>query len=93
MPQILTLQPSWESRLFTMNFARDLAAGETVSSVTSVVADPTGLTISEITIDVAGKKIQFRATGTANSYKVTAKVTSSLANKLEGDGILLVKDT
>jgi len=76
-----------------MNFAADLAVGETIASITSVTGSPSGLTISEQTIDVGGKKIQCRFAGTPGSYKVTGKVATSDDNVIEGDGILLVKDT
>jgi len=92
MAQTLILQHG-ESRLFTMHFTSNLASGETIASITSVTAAPTGLTISGNAIATLGKKIQFSITSTTpNSYKVTGKVVTSTGNTLEGEGILLVKD-
>lgn len=95
MPQILEMQPS-ESRLFSMNFSKNLAVGETITVITSVVPLPnsgaTTVTINGLAIDAAGKKIQFRVEGTAGSYEVTGKVVTSDSNELEGEGILIIKD-
>lgn len=88
----LSKQPS-ESRLFTMDFSANLASGETISSVTSVVADVTGLTIGA---PVAGSRsVQVRiSAGTVDiMYKVTFVVVTSAGNTLEAEGNLRIENT
>lgn len=85
----LEKQPA-ESRLFDIDFDALLAAGETISSITSFVATPTtapDLTMTSINVTVSGKRVQFRAAaGTDNTaYKITAIVLTTLGNTLEAD--------
>lgn len=89
--QTLIKQPS-ESRLYTMEFAANLASGETLTSVSSVTASPSGLDLSA-TPSVSGTKAQQRiASGTAGvQYKVTFVVVTSAGNTLEGEGYLTVR--
>lgn len=92
MSKTLIKQPS-ESRIYTMDFSANLESGEAISSIISVTAAPSGLTINSQAVTSDGKKAQFRiAGGTANeSYKITVKVATSNSNELEDDGTLLVK--
>jgi hypothetical protein len=83
-------QPS-ESRLFTMEFAALLADGETVTGITSVTVAP--VTASPLTASgntFAGTQIQFRLAGGLETtrYKVTAIITTSSGNTLEGEGLV-----
>lgn len=83
----LIKQPS-ESILYTTSFANLLNPGETISSVVSVTASPTGLTISNE--GNSGTKVTFRAAGgTAGVvYRIAILVTTSAGNTREGDGLL-----
>jgi hypothetical protein len=89
--QTLKKQPS-ESRVYDMDFAANMVAGETVTAVSSVVVDPVGLTIG--TAVFSGQRIQFRlSAGTAGiTYKITVVVATSAGNTLEGDGLLRVEN-
>ncbi len=91
-PQQLVKQPA-ESRLFSMEFKNLLATGETISTVVSVLATPSGLTISGETI--SGTEVQFRIAGGADAqiYRVETTITTNQANTLEGDGLLVVRDS
>lgn len=89
---VLDKQPA-ESKIFQMDFSANMAEAETVASVTSVVATPSGLTIG--TPAPSGKTAQVRiSSGTTGArYKVTFTVQTSAGNTLEGDGYLNVKNT
>lgn len=87
-------QPS-ESRQYTMEFAALLGSGETLATVVSVVVDK--ITSSPLVISstaVAGSQCTFRLAGGLNGtkYKVTAIVTTSGGNTLEGEGIVQLED-
>jgi hypothetical protein len=87
----LSKQPS-ESRLYAIDFVNLLATGETISSVTSVVGTPSGLTIGSPTI--SGTQVLFRVSGGVEGvlYSIVALIRTSLSNTLEGDGILEVEN-
>ncbi len=92
MRQTLVKQPS-ESRVFAMDFAAQLADGESLTSVSSVTAAPSGLTISGAATLSGAVASQRIAGGTAGvRYVVTFVVTTSASNTLEGEGYLLVKE-
>jgi hypothetical protein len=90
----LIKQPA-ESRVFSMNFAAMLAAGETLSGVTSVsyTGDDTALVISGPAA-YSGAVAQQRILGGTDGqqYKVTFVVTTTQGNILEGEGILQVRN-
>ena len=90
--QTLIKQPA-ESRLYTMDFSQNLASGVTLSSVTSVAASPSGLTLSgaaAVSNDVYAQ--QQISGGTAGIvYTVTFVVVDSQGNTLEGEGKLQVR--
>ena len=95
MSKPLQKQPS-ESRLYTMNFEGNLASGETITGITSVSGDPAGLTISgQAIVTPASKKITFRVAGgtDGNSHKITAIVTTSASNTLEGECTMVIGDS
>jgi hypothetical protein len=88
----LTKQPN-EDRLYEMQFVGLLAAGETITGVTSVTATPAGLTLSGAPTyegSIAKQRISGGTNGT--TYKVTFVVTTSDGNVLEGEGKLKVRD-
>lgn len=93
--QTLIKQPS-ESRLYSIDFTPLLSSGETVSSVTSFTSDqPTGAAALSISgIAASASLAQARIAGGTDkyAYKITAVVSTSLGNTLEGEGILQVKD-
>lgn len=88
----LIKQPA-EDRLYSMNFASMLAPGETISSVSSVVVAPAGLTLSGAASASGTEAFQRISGGTAGQrYKVTFVVVTSSGNTLEGEGYMQVKD-
>lgn len=94
---VLQKQPT-ESRFYDMTFDANLAAGETIASITSLTLAPVTvppLAVSGPSVWVSGRGIQFRLAGglTSSSYLVTAVVLTSLGNTLEGEGRLNVLDT
>lgn len=94
MSKLITLykQPS-ESRVYDMDFAANMSTAETISSVTSYTASPSGLTLDPA-VSISGKKVQKRLSGgTAGTlYKITVVILTSLGNVLEGEGQLHVLD-
>lgn len=87
----LIKQPS-ESRLYTFDFAANMGASESIVSVDSFTAAPSGLTLGSAAI--SGKRVQNRISGgTANTnYKITVVVTTDAGNTLEGEANLFVRD-
>lgn len=94
MSKIITLtkQPS-ESRIYDMDFGANMSTAETIISVTSYTASPSGLTLDPA-VSISGKKVQKRISGgvAGTVYKVTAVILTSLGNVLEGEGLLHVRD-
>ena len=90
IPKLLK-QPA-ESRLYAMDFSANMAAADTISSITSVTATPTGLTLG--TAAVSGQRVQFRiSSGTGGTqYKITVVIVTSAGDTLETEGYLEVKD-
>lgn len=87
-------QPS-ESRLYTMEFAALLAAGESLSAVTSVTVDKVTTPVLAVSATaVSGSTLTFRLAGGLGGtrYKVTGIVTTSAGNTLEGEGIVQCED-
>ena len=87
----LTKQPA-ENRLFDFDFAGKMRTGETISTVVSVVAAPSGLTVGATAF--SGQVAQVRLSGGTDQteYILTCKVTTSAGNTLELDGLLWVED-
>jgi len=79
-----------ESRKYTMDFSPNMASSETISSVTSVTATPTGLTIG--TPAIVGQTVEVQiSVGTNNTlHHVVFKIVTSAANTLVADGWLQV---
>jgi hypothetical protein len=88
----LVKQPS-ESRLYTMDFSANLAASETIDSISSVTANISGLTIG--TPVVGTRSAQARISGGTVDvlYKVTFVVVTSAGNTLEAEGYLKIENT
>lgn len=91
-PEILVKQPS-ENRSYSISFDKLLGASETISTIVSVLSTPSGPTITGEVIN--GRQVDFRlsAGSEGKKYRIEAIVTTSDSNTLEGDGILLVRDT
>jgi hypothetical protein len=86
-----------ESNLYAMDFSAtmsQLTPGETLSTLVLVESDPVaGLTITEKSLDVNGKRVLFRITpDTAGSYEIRVKATTSQGNTKQGKGTLLVEE-
>ncbi len=94
----LTKQPS-EDRLYEMDFSALLAAGETLSSVSSITQAARGNVQGAASLVIgsgaaSGAKVQFRISGGTDGedYKITVVATTSQGNTLEGEGWLYVRD-
>lgn len=88
----LIKQPS-ESRLFEMSFVPRLLPDETLLAVNSITVDKDGLTLSGSPTLGSTSVFQRISGGDAGvRYKVTFRVTTSLSNDLEAEGILQVED-
>ena len=77
--------------MFTMEFAALLAAGETISSVSSAVVDLVTSPILTVGAPAAsGSQVTVRLSGgvTNNVYKLTVIVVTSAGNTLEGEGLV-----
>lgn len=89
IPQLIK-QPT-ENRVYSLEFAPNLDAGETIESVISCVAEPEGLTLSGSPSASGTRATQRIAGGTDGvTYKVTFVVQTSNSNILEGEGYLRV---
>ena len=88
---LLIKQPQ-ESLLFDFDFSDRLAQGVTLSTVASVTATPSGLTIGTPAVSTTAAQARISG-GTAETYyRVTAVVTDSGGFTREGDGDLWVVD-
>lgn len=98
MPTLLSKQP-WEELTYGMDFSDALGSGRTVSSVVSVEAQssrPGGLddlNITNPTVD-GDSKVAFKVAGGSDGevYPIRARIQDSNGNKLEGDGVLKVRE-
>lgn len=95
-----------ESLLFGVDFSKLLIAGETLASVASVGATPSGLTISGLSVNAAafdndeggtvaaGRGAQFRvAAGAAGTdYTLTVTVATTASNTRVAVCVLQVRD-
>ena len=89
-PEVLVKLPE-DIAQYSMSFASILADGETISTVSSAVSDPTGLTITDSTI--VGEVVTIKITGGTDgvNYRVKIIITTSLSNTYRGDGLLKVR--
>lgn len=95
---VLTKQP-WEDLVFDMEFKRRLRAGVTLASIDSVVVTNQGKVAgsSDVTDSgpaVSGTRAQVTFTGGTDgeNYKITVRAITSAGKKVEGDGMLYVRD-
>ena len=90
-----TKQPA-DNRLYDMDFAALLGAGETIAGVTSVTIDNTTttppVTVGATSYSGTVAQVRLSAGLTGTRYKVTIVVTTSLSNTLEGEGWLQVEN-
>jgi hypothetical protein len=101
--QRLVKQPS-ETRKFGMEFNNLLGTSETISTITSVVAEKIDGSVSDLTLSSSGIEsstvssknslVTFWVAGgtTGNTYKLEVLAVTSSSAILEGDGILYVTD-
>ena len=93
MSDVLVKQPS-ETLPYAIDFTNLLPTGDTLASVTSVTATPSGtghLTLG--TAAISGTEVQFTiAGGEERTYRIEALVVTAAGNIIEGDGRLLVAD-
>ncbi len=89
---ILTKQPA-EVTIYSMDFEDLLRSGDSIASVTSVTATPSGLTLG--TASITGTEVQFSiSSGTDGTWYAVEVVIATLGgDTLEGDGYLYVTDT
>lgn len=84
---------SAESRLFDMDFssyAELMNEGQTLSSVNSVVASPSGLTLGPAVI--SSTRVQFRVSGgsVGATYTISVTATTSGGDIIQGCGKLTI---
>ena len=101
--QRLVKQPS-ETRKFGMEFNNLLGTSETISTITSVIAEKIDGSVSDLTLSSSGidsstvssknSLVTFWVAGgtTGNTYKLEVLAVTSSSAILEGDGILYVTD-
>ena len=101
--QRLVKQPS-ETRKFGMEFNNLLGTSETISTITSVIAEKIDGSTSDLTLSSSGIEsstvssknslVTFWVAGgtTGNTYKLEVLAVTSSSAILEGDGILYVTD-
>lgn len=83
---------AYEERIFQFDFSALMATGATLSSVVSVVSDDPGVTISATLVSGTVCQALFVGGTSGTTYKITAKVIDSDAQKLELEGNLRVQD-
>jgi hypothetical protein len=86
-----------ESNLYAIDFSANLSLvspGELLSTVVSVDSDPAaGLSISEQSVESAGKRVLFRIIPSATgSYEIRCTTTTTQGNTKMGKGTLLVRE-
>jgi hypothetical protein len=94
MSTVLVKQPG-ETLPYAIDFTNLIPTGDSLSSVTSVTATPSGsgdLTLGAATI--SGTQVQFTIEGgiEGTMYRVEAIVVTAVGSILEGDGRLFVTD-
>lgn len=97
-PEKLIKQPS-EIRKYSMDFSALLASDELIDSIYSIAAAAQDSSITDDLVisdeEIDGSSIIFWVSGgTANQrYKITIIVSVDSGQRLEGDGILYIKDS
>jgi hypothetical protein len=94
MSTVLIKQPG-ETLPYAIDFTNLIPTGDSLSSVTSVTATPSGsgdLTLGSASI--SGTQVQFTIEGgiEGTMYRVEAIVVTTVGSILEGDGRLFVTD-
>lgn len=96
----LLKQPA-EVRFYTMDFTQLLSTDEIITSINSINHEVNGtgevsdLTLGSVNIIEAGKKISVLIGGGTNmkTYRIEIAIGTSSGQILEGDGLLVIKDT
>ncbi len=89
--RILNKQPT-ESDLFDIDFTPKLAAGDTISSVTSVATAQSGLVIGAPALSSPKVQVRISSGNSGTLYKITAIVITANGNTLETDVLLRVEE-
>jgi len=98
--EVLIKQPS-ESREYDLDFSNLLGEEELIKTVVSVTSQIMGKVSGSSNVNIVGygvtsdrKKVRMRIEGGTDKedYKITAQVDTYHNNRLEGEGILRVKD-
>jgi len=96
-PELLCKQPS-EVVNYGMDFSSYVSGSSITLSNPIVTSEKYNGDTSDLTLGsptISGQKVVFSISGgtSGTRYRITVKVDTSDSEKLEGDGILLVKDT
>jgi len=92
--EILHFTP-FEEDFIAFEFANRLSTGETISSspAPAVTISPTGPTIGTPTISGTQVKVKVSVLGSVvKNFELTCKITTSLARKLQLDGLLQLRE-
>lgn len=91
-PDVMSKDPA-EERIYDMEFQEKLSGTETIASIDSSSVSPAGgLSIDSLAI--SGTRVQVRVSGgvAGTNYTVGIWAISSLGQKLEGEGVIEVRD-
>jgi hypothetical protein len=97
---VLTKQPG-ENILFDMPLAKIMRTGDTISGYVATfptytnmgkVASSTNITIVSSTYSGTTAQIRISAGQANENYKITVRVTTTLGDTIEADGMLYVRD-
>ena len=98
--EVLIKQP-FESREYDLDFSNLLEEDEYLKTIISVTSTNLGKQSGSTNVTIVGysitsdkKKVRMRIEGGTNGedYKITAQVDTYYNNRLEGEGLLRVKD-
>jgi hypothetical protein len=88
-PEIL-MKSAADSVLAHMDFSADVESTESIASVTSAIATPTGLTVGTPTFDDDTAQVRLSGGTAGITYTVVIKVVTNNSNIFEGTGYLQV---
>lgn len=82
-----------ETKIYAMSFKGKMAKTETINSIDTVVADPTG-ELTFVNQSINDQKVNLLISGgtNLNRYKITVTVSTSLNQVLEREGYLEIKE-
>jgi len=91
MPTTLQKYPS-ELRTFSFAFSAfsEIVSGDTIASIDSITASPTGLTLGSQSISGSTVRVVISGGTEGATYTVNCLVTTSSGAKIEGQGLLFI---